>query len=178
MIPAAKVDPSNSTTKGMQNSNETIVTKLYRFRGDMRDMSFFEKMALALKATLEAIAVLNPSHENESSVAEAKATPPMIGNSAMYTGHAYTVPFTKKEPAALNTGSNVLIVCVNDTATAAKETFVRQWPNACRNEGSVTAFKNSLSGFSYFTSRVVQKKVMINRPTAKCTADTNHGNGK
>ena len=55
----------------------------------------------------------------------------------------------------VKTGSRVLMVCVKDTATAAKETLVRQCPNACRNAGSVTAFRNSLSGFSYFTRRVV-----------------------
>ena len=88
------------------------------------------------------------------------------------------MPFTRKDPAAENTGSRVLMVCVKDTATAAKETFVKQCPNACRNEGRVTALRNSLSGFSYFTRRVVQKNVMISRPTARCTALTNHGNGK
>ena len=78
----------------------------------------------------------------------------------------------------MNTGSSVLIVCVNETATAAKDTLVRQCPNACRKDGSVTALRNSLSGFSNLTRRVVQKNVMIKRPTARWMADTNHGNGK
>jgi hypothetical protein len=33
-----------------------------------------------------------PSQVKDSSVADASATPPMMGISAAYTGHAYTVP--------------------------------------------------------------------------------------
>ena len=127
---------------------------------------------------MDAIAVEKPSQEKDSSVADARATPPMMGRRARYTGNAYTVPETRKEPAAEKTGSSVLMVWVRDTATAAKETLVRQWPKAWRKEGRVTALRNSLSGFSYFTRRVVQKKVMISRPTARCTAETNQGKGK
>tara|TARA_B110000902_G_C14136324_1_gene524004 strand:+ start:821 stop:985 length:165 start_codon:yes stop_codon:yes gene_type:complete len=54
----------------------------------MRCMSFFEKMARALNATLLAMAVEKPSHEKDSSVAEANATPPIMGSSAKYTGQA------------------------------------------------------------------------------------------
>jgi len=84
----------------------------------------------------------------------------------------------RNAPAAENTGSSVLIVCVNDTATAANDTFVRQCPNACRKLGNVTSFMNSESGVSNFTSLVVQKNVMMSKPTARCTAETNHGYGK
>ena len=166
-MPAASVDPSNAITNGMQNSSDTIVTKLYRFSGLIFAMSFLLKMALAENATLEAIAVLKPSHVKDSSVADASATPPMMGTSAMYTGHAYTVPETRYEPTALNTGSSVLMVCVKDTATAANETLVRQWPKACRKDGRVTALRNSESGFSNLTRRVVQKNVMMSKPTAR-----------
>jgi hypothetical protein len=92
------VDPSKINTNGMQNMSETIVTKLYRFSGDMRDMSFLLKMARAENATLLAIAHENPSHVNDSSVADASATPPMTGMSDAYTGHAYTVPETRYVP--------------------------------------------------------------------------------
>ncbi len=78
----------------------------------------------------------------------------------------------------VNTGSSVLTVCVNDTATAANETFVKQCPNACKNAGNDSAFKNSLSGCSYSTNLVPQKNAMMNNPTIKCTQDTNHGYGK
>ena len=87
-MPAASADPSNITTNGMQNSSDTMVTKLYRLSGLMRAMSFFEKMARAENATLDAMAVLNPSQLKDRSVADASATPPMIGSSARYTGSA------------------------------------------------------------------------------------------
>ena len=87
-MPAAKVEPSIAITNGMQNSNDTIVTKLYRFSGLIFDMSFLLRMPRAENAALLAMAVENPSHENESSVHDASATPPMMGSSAAYTGHA------------------------------------------------------------------------------------------
>ena len=87
------------------------------------------------------------------------------------------MPLTRKDPAAENTGSSVLMVCVSETATAANETG-ETVSERVQERGKVTALRNSLSGFSYFTKRVVQKKVMISRPTARCTAETNHGNGK
>ena len=61
---------------------------MYRFSGPMRLMSFFEKMARAENATLDAMAVLNPSQLKDNSVADASATPPMMGSSARYTGNA------------------------------------------------------------------------------------------
>ena len=54
----------------------------------MRHMSFFEKIGARENATLDAMAVLNPSQLKDSSVADASATPPMIGSSARYTGSA------------------------------------------------------------------------------------------
>ena len=110
--------------------------------------------------------------------AEASATPPMTGIKERYTGNGYTVPETKYTPRAENTGSNVFTVCVNETATVAKDTFDKQCPNACKNAGNVNAFKNVGEGFSNLTSLVVQKNVMMSKPTPKCTQDTNHGNGK
>ena len=61
-------------------------------------------MARAEKATLDAIAVEKPSQEKDSSVADARATPPMMGRRARYTGNAYTVPETRKERAAEEDG--------------------------------------------------------------------------
>ena len=71
-----------------------------------------------------------------------------------------------------------MTVCVKDTATAAKDTLVRQWPNACRKEGSVTSLMNFSSGFWNGTTLVTQKTDMTSRPTMRCTQDTNQGNGK
>lgn len=146
--------------------------------GDISDISFLLKIALAANATFEDIAVRKPNHVNDNSVAEASATPPMTGIKERYTGNGYTVPETKYTPRAENTGSNVFTVCVNETATVAKDTFDKQCPNACKNAGNVNAFKNVGEGFSNLTSLVVQKNVMMSKPTPKCTQDTNHGNGK
>ena len=146
--------------------------------GVISDISFLLKIALAANATFEDIAVRKPNHVNDNSVAEASATPPMTGIKERYTGNGYTVPETKYTPRAENTGSNVFTVCVNETATVANDTFDKQCPNACKNAGNVNAFKNSCEGFSNLTSFVVQKNVMMSKPTPKCTQDTNHGNGK
>lgn len=53
---------------------------------DIRFMRFLEKMARPAKAALDAIAVEKPSQVKESSVAEARATPAMMGMRARYTG--------------------------------------------------------------------------------------------
>ena len=64
---------SKRPTKGMQKSREMMVTKLYRLSGLILLISFLLKMARAEKATLDAMAVENPSQVKDSSVADANA---------------------------------------------------------------------------------------------------------
>lgn len=44
-------------------------------------LTFLERMALEAEATAESSAAVNESHEKESSLREARQTPPMIGTS-------------------------------------------------------------------------------------------------
>lgn len=66
-------------------------------------------------------------------------------------------------------------VWVKETATAANDTLVRQWPKACRKEGRVTSLMNSLSGCWYGTSFVAQKTAIMPRPITRWMTDTNLG---
>ena len=67
------------------------------------------------------------------------------------------------------------MVWVKETATVAKDTLVRQWPKACRKEGSVTSLRNLSSGFWNGTTLVAQKTDMMRQPTTRCMTDTNLG---
>ena len=55
---------------------------MYRFTADMRFIRFLEKMARPANATLDAMAVVKPNQVKDSSVADASATPAMMGSSA------------------------------------------------------------------------------------------------
>mmetsp|Transcript_10882 Transcript_10882/g.67225 ORF Transcript_10882/g.67225 Transcript_10882/m.67225 type:complete len:93 (+) Transcript_10882:3297-3575(+) len=87
----------------------------------MSDMAFFDHTALILKVRLDSIAVTNPIQLNDSSAAEAIATPSMIGKSDATIGSGVFVPKKIDEVTTLNTGSKVFTVWVREIATAANE---------------------------------------------------------
>ena len=77
------------------------------------------------------MAAMNPGMLKLTSVADAMATPPMMGTSVATSARLGTTPVNAAERPTENTGSNALMVCVNDTATLPKLTFVNALPSIC-----------------------------------------------
>lgn len=81
------------------------------------------------------MALRNPSQLNDSSAADARATPAMMGTSVATTGSGVLTPSTSFDRRQLKAGSSVLTVCVSEIATAANDTLAAMWPMACMLAG-------------------------------------------
>ena len=91
-------------------------------------MNFFEKTFLDWNVTLDPIAAKNPNQLNVASLADASATPPTIGSSDPTTASVGASPRNRAERSTEKKGSMALMVCVNETATAPRDTLVSRLP--------------------------------------------------
>mmetsp|Transcript_31065 Transcript_31065/g.29663 ORF Transcript_31065/g.29663 Transcript_31065/m.29663 type:complete len:90 (-) Transcript_31065:560-829(-) len=84
-------------------------------------MFIFPTIPLAADATLETIADPKESHENESSVNDAIATPPITGRRERYTGIGKKDFKNTADNAADTAGSAAFTICVKLTAPAPRD---------------------------------------------------------
>ena len=94
-------------------------------------MSFFENTLRLWKVMLLPMAAPKPAQLKDASVAEARPTPPTMGSRERITGMLGVSPRKADDIATEKKGSIALIVCVNDTATLPKLTFVSRFPSKC-----------------------------------------------
>jgi len=78
------------------------------------------------------MAVRNPAQLNETSLTDAKVTPRTMGSKEAYTRGWYAAPGVKILPRTTEkSGSDALIVWVNDTATCCNDRLVKMLPPKC-----------------------------------------------
>lgn len=85
------------------------------------------------------MALMNPGQLKEASVREAPMTPPMMGRSVRRTTGLGVSPRNRMENKTEKSGSNALMVWVNDTATMPNETLVSILPSVCTTARGSTA---------------------------------------
>ena len=157
-----------------------IVSTAYRLASVMFSPTplfivFFARIARSADETFERIAAQNPSHVNESSLSEASATPPTIGSSVAYVIGEYTAPSITADRPALTTGSDALIMCVNETAPAPSEITapmcVPRWPS----ETGTSVLMLSVVSFGALRSPVAHSAATYGMPTKSCSSAIVHG---
>merc|ERR1719453_2537220 len=112
--------------------NARIVRTPYRLASDMFSPTpppivFFARMPRSAEERFEPIAAMKPTHVKESSLREARATPPTIGKRVRYVCHEDTAPSSTNDNAADTTGSEALTMCVKETAPAPSDTTAPMW---------------------------------------------------
>mmetsp|Transcript_8884 Transcript_8884/g.21438 ORF Transcript_8884/g.21438 Transcript_8884/m.21438 type:complete len:225 (+) Transcript_8884:609-1283(+) len=152
---AASLGPSRSSTTGMisavaareMHANRLMSSRTLRDSvglcsrdsSELSTMYFFEITFRDWNARFDPMAVRNPYHVNERSVAEAMMTPATIGTNVSITGSVGTLPRKTKESTTVKNGSRDLMVCVRDTFTAPRDMFVVTNPRRCSTESGKTA---------------------------------------
>jgi len=113
-------------------------------------MNFFDSTFRDWNVMFDPNAAKNPVQLKVSSEVDARATPVTIGTNDAATGNVGTVPRKRKDMITLKNGSNAFTVCVKDTATARRETFVRTFPRTWIPANGVTDFNapGSIFGLS------------------------------
>mmetsp|Transcript_63792 Transcript_63792/g.152127 ORF Transcript_63792/g.152127 Transcript_63792/m.152127 type:complete len:325 (-) Transcript_63792:226-1200(-) len=124
------------------------------------------------KKKLEAIAVANPNAVNESSLADAKATPANTGSSEQYTRGWKTWPSKKAEATAFTAGSKALTTWVKLTATAPKEATVATCPPAKAAPTGASLASSPAVTLGFFKSPVIHISPAIGIPAAIWIQDT------
>ena len=141
-------------------------------------ITFFEKTFRDWKVTLDPIAAKKPTQLNVASLADASATPPTIGSRDPTTASEGASPRNKAESRTEKKGSMALMVCVKDTATAPRETFVSKLPRVCTAAKGSTALIKALSTFGAgwsLKSHIADASAL---PTANCSIVHESGKGK
>lgn len=110
----------------------------------------------------------NPGQLNDTSVADAMATPATIGNNDPMMPHVGTSPRMLGVRATEKNGSVALTVCVNATDTLPRDMFVSTKPAACNMpRGRTDRTINSDIGGGFF-KRSTQVEAMRTEATANC----------
>ena len=105
--------------------------------------NYFE-LPLAALATLLIIADVKLNQVKDNSVKDAKATPPITGNSDKYTGIGRNCFNTTADKNADTAGSAAFTIWVKLTAPAPKETTAPKWVNVCKTATGNKDFISSL----------------------------------
>jgi hypothetical protein len=127
--------PSANSIRGQDSRNDSTVITEKRFMSSMASLSparsFLLRTFLDWLVRLDAMALQNPVQLKETSVNEAKATPPTIGTSEPSTGREGTSPRKRAERRTVKKGSEALMVWVKETATLPRLMLVNTVPSMC-----------------------------------------------
>mmetsp|Transcript_8414 Transcript_8414/g.18005 ORF Transcript_8414/g.18005 Transcript_8414/m.18005 type:complete len:226 (-) Transcript_8414:255-932(-) len=144
-------------------------------------MAILDQTARKPKVKFEAMAVRKPVQLKESSPAEARPTPKMMGIRDSRAGRGVLSPRISFASTTLNAGSSVFTVWVREIATAANEMFAAMCPSACIDAGpkidANSFFEMTLSNEAPLKPRTYMN-TQYTRPTTTCTVETVHGKGK
>lgn len=121
-------------------STEVIIQYYSGYYGPL-SMNFLERTLRDWNVMFDPNAARNPVQLNVNSDVEAKATPVTIGTKEAATGIVGTEPRKMKDMMTLKKGSRALTVCVNETATALKDTLVNTLPRTWIPASGVTDFR-------------------------------------
>lgn len=119
---------------------------------------------------LDPKAAKNPVQLKDNSEVDARATPVTIGTSDTATGTVGTSPRNIKDIITLKNGSKAFTVCVKDTATALKDTFVSTLPTTWIQAKGVTDFNALISTCGFLCSLKIHISNAIVLPTMKWIA--------
>lgn len=140
-------------------------------------MESFEKIFLAVNAKLLVIAEQKPSQVNDTSETDAKMTPKTTGSSEAYTGNGKKDLRNIAEPTTLTNGSIAFTTCVNDTATAPRDTTVATCPTVCPMEIGRSVFTAEFGTTGFLRIPNIHCGNTYITPMSSWIQDTNHGTG-
>ena len=125
------------------------------------------------------MAARNPGQLNDASVTDAAATPPTMGTNVAITAAEGTSPKNSDDKSTLKNGSIALIVCVKETATFPRLTFVSTLPSVCTMASGAMALSDSIVSESLFSLciPVICNNAMKATPAANCHSVDVSGNG-
>jgi hypothetical protein len=141
-------------------------------------MNFLERTLRDWKVRLEPIAAQKPVQLKESSETEASPTPTMMGSSEATTGSVGASRRTSAERRTEKAGSAALIVCVKETATAPRETLVRQLPSAWTAASGAMPLSDSAEARGRASAPAAHAAAASAPPSANWTAVHVSGYGK
>mmetsp|Transcript_24640 Transcript_24640/g.62356 ORF Transcript_24640/g.62356 Transcript_24640/m.62356 type:complete len:207 (-) Transcript_24640:321-941(-) len=123
---------------------------------------------------LAIMAEMTASHEKESSLSEAKATPPMMGMRVAYTCQACTLPVRTTSVTAEKAGSHALRIWPKETAPAPRATTEPPCAPAAQRPTGAMAFHLSMVMLGDLRMPRSQRGTTQRAPTASCTKATDH----
>lgn len=133
--PGLNLTPSENSIRGKDSRNDSIVSIEKRFMSSNASSSpprsFLLSTFLDWYRRFDAIALQNPIQLKESSVNDAKATPPTIGTREPSTSSEGVSPRKKAERRTVKKGSDALMVWVKETATLPRLMLVNTVPSMC-----------------------------------------------
>ena len=125
------------------------------------------------------MAARNPGQLNDASVTDAAATPPTMGTNVAITAAEGTSPKNSDDKSTLKNGYIALMVCVKETATFPRLTFVSTLPSVCTMASGAIALSDSIDSESLFSLciPVICNNAMKATPAANCHSVDVSGNG-
>lgn len=141
-------------------------------------MSFFDNTFRDCKATLDPTADKKPGQLNETSVADANATPATIGKSEPMIPQVGTSPRMDGVNATEKNGSVDLTVCVKATDTLPSDIFVSMKPAPWNNARGSAVDKRVFENLGGFLIRKIQRDIMMKPATRNWMTVQVRGKGK
>mmetsp|Transcript_39660 Transcript_39660/g.92867 ORF Transcript_39660/g.92867 Transcript_39660/m.92867 type:complete len:207 (-) Transcript_39660:313-933(-) len=170
---------SRPSTTGMQKSTERMLAHPYWLAAPMAltQGSFMTALPWTpLRAAdwLAIMAAMTASQENESSLSEAKATPPMMGMRVAYTCQAWTLPVRITSVTAEKAGSQALRIWPKETAPAPRATTEPPCAPAAQRPTGAMAFHLSMVMLGDLRMPRSQRGMTQRAPIRSCTVATDH----
>ncbi len=139
--------------------------------------TFFDRIALAADVTALMVPAVKLSQVKESSLSDAKPTPPIIGTKLRYTGMGRNSPNPIARIRADQTGSVAFRMCVNEMAPAPNETTPATWVAARKKACELSVLMLSNESLGALRRPESHRNATYGNPKNNSTVAAVHGNG-